>query len=94
MSTIKVKIQTDCEFCDGKAYIPAGETKDSKGEFYTRYTPCSYCEGSGLREKYINIIDFIRLMETIDICEPDYKALAEVEPVSQYVDSMESAGLR
>jgi hypothetical protein len=33
-------------------------------------------------------------METIDIFEPDYKALAEVVMRSQYLDSLESAGLK
>jgi hypothetical protein len=95
MSTtkIKVKILTDCEFCEGKAYIPIEEAEDTKGEFYTRYIPCYYCEGSGLREKFINLVDFIRLIETIDIFEPDYRSLAEEKPTSQYQDSRESAGI-
>ena len=93
-STIKVKILTDCEFCEGKAYIPIGEAEDTNGGIYTRYIPCSYCDGSGLRTKYINLGDFIRLTETFDICEPDYRAMAEEEPVSQYLDSLESAGIK
>jgi hypothetical protein len=92
-TTIKVKVLTDCEFCEGRAYIPIGEAEDPNGGIYTRYTPCSYCEGSGLRTKYINLVDFIRLMETIDICQPDYRAMAEEEPVSQYQDSREAAGI-
>jgi hypothetical protein len=32
-------------------------------------------------------------METIDICQPDYRAMAEEEPVSQYQDSREAAGI-
>jgi hypothetical protein len=82
-TTIKVKILTDCEFCEGKAYIPVGKAIDSFGGEYTRYLPCHYCDGTGLRAKYINLVDFIRLMETIDICEPDFKALAEPEPTSR-----------
>jgi hypothetical protein len=93
-TTIKVKVLTDCEFCEGKAYLPIGEAEDSNGGIYTRYIPCKYCEGSGLMTKYINLVDFIRLMETIDILEPDYKALAESEPTSQYLDSLESAGMK
>jgi hypothetical protein len=93
-STIKVKILTDCEFCEGKAYIPEGEEVDSFGGIYTKYIPCKHCEGSGLMSKYINLVDFIRLMETIDIFEPDYKALGEEVLRSQYIDSMESAGLK
>ena len=92
-TTIKINILTECVYCDGKAYVPVGEVEDSKGEKYTRYIPCKYCEGSGLREKFINLVDFIRLMETIDIFEPDYRSLAEVEPTSEYQDSKESAGI-
>jgi hypothetical protein len=92
-TTIKVKILTDCEFCEGRAYIPIGEAEDFSGGIYTKYTPCIYCDGSGLRTKYINLVDFIRLIETIDIFEPDYKALAEIEPTSQFQDSSESAGI-
>ena len=93
-TTIKVKILTDCEFCDGKAYIPLGEAYDSNGGIYTRYIPCSYCEGSGLRTKYINLVDFIRLIESVDICQPDYKDMAEEEPLSQYIDNLEFAGIK
>jgi hypothetical protein len=93
-ATIKVKILTDCEFCEGRAYLPIGEVEDSNGGSYTRYIPCKYCEGSGLISKYINLVDFIRLMEGIDIMEPDYRSLAEREAISQYLDSLESAGLK
>jgi hypothetical protein len=93
-STIKVKILTDCEFCEGKAYLEVGEEEDSNGGIYTRYIPCKYCEGSGLMTKYINLVDFIRLMEAIDIFEPDYKALAEESIRSEFIDSMQSAGLK
>ena len=50
-STIKVKILTDCEFCEGKAYISVGEVEDPNGGIYTRYIPCKHCEGSGLQTK-------------------------------------------
>jgi hypothetical protein len=93
-TTIKVKILTDCEYCKGKAYIPAREAKDSKGEIYTQYVPCRHCSGSGMSEKVVSLVEFIRLIETVDIFEPDYKSLAEREPISQYVDSLEAAGIR
>jgi hypothetical protein len=93
-TTIKVKVLTDCEFCEGKAYLPIGEAEDSNGGIYTRYIPCKYCEGSGLMSKYINLVDFIRLMESVDVCQPDYRALAEETIRSQYIDSLESAGLK
>jgi hypothetical protein len=93
-STIKVKILTNCDYCQGKAYLPVSETVDTKGEFYTQYKPCPHCEGSGHQEKYISLVEFVRLIETVDIFEPDYEALAESEPVTQYVDSLEAAGIR
>jgi hypothetical protein len=93
-TSIKIKILTDCNYCQGKAYIPVGEAQDSKGGLYTQYVPCPQCGGSGHQEKYISLQDFVQLIETVDIFEPDYSQLSEREPVSQYVDSMEAAGLR
>jgi hypothetical protein len=93
-STIKVKIIKDCKCCNGSAYIPLKETKDSKGEFYTQYTPCKHCEGSGVQENYISIAELVRLIETVDLFEPDYRSMSEVEPTSQYLDSLEAAGIR
>jgi len=37
---LKVYILDLCPYCDGKAYQPAGEASNWKGETYTRYAPC------------------------------------------------------
>ncbi len=34
---IKVKILSKCSYCNGQAYLPAGETVDTKGERYMRF---------------------------------------------------------
>ena len=48
---LKVYIQDRCPYCDGQAYLPAGQATDWKGETYTRYAPCQMCEGTGERGK-------------------------------------------
>jgi len=58
----KVHILTQCERCNGKAYLPAGEAEDYKGEKYMRYQPCPYCEGSGNQERWITFAEFINLL--------------------------------
>ena len=60
---IKVKILSKCSYCNGQAYIPAGETVDTKGERYMRYFPCPKCHGSGLSGKWINLTEFQQLLE-------------------------------
>jgi len=45
---VKVHILATCSHCNGEAYQPVGETEDSQGHTYTRYTPCSICQGSGV----------------------------------------------
>lgn len=92
-TTIKIHIKITCKYCNGSAYIPIGQEKDYKGEFYTRYQPCSYCEGSGLASRWISLKEFINLIDKVDTFESDYLVLAEKEPVSQYQDSRESAGI-
>jgi hypothetical protein len=93
-STIKVKILTDCDYCEGKAYLPYRESVDYKGNIYKENKPCPQCGGTGLTEKSISISELIRLIEDTDVCEPDYPALAMAEPLSQYIDSLEAAGIR
>jgi len=36
----KVHILDRCSYCEGAAYLPAGETTDWKGNPYTKYMPC------------------------------------------------------
>ena len=48
---LKVYIQDRCPYCDGQAYLPAGEATDWKGETIMRYAPCQMWEGTGERGK-------------------------------------------
>jgi len=60
---VKVRVLTKCEHCDGKAYLPAGECVDSQGKPYIRYLPCPKCEGSGLAGKWVELPDFLLLLD-------------------------------
>jgi hypothetical protein len=60
---LKVHILDRCPYCDGKAYLPVGETTNAKGETYTRYTPCQMCEGTGERGKWVNLTDFLEMLK-------------------------------
>jgi len=94
MSTIKLKILTDCDYCEGKAYLPSREDEDYKGNKYMLYKPCPQCFGTGLAEKSISLSELARLLDNTDVCEPDYQALSMAEPICQYSDSLSSSGLR
>lgn len=60
---IKVRVLTKCEDCNGKAYLPAGETEDLQGRLYTRFLPCPHCEGTGLAGKWVELPEFMTLLE-------------------------------
>lgn len=92
-TTIKIHIKTECQFCDGQAYISQGKAESCTGEIYTKYRKCGYCDESGLMSKWISLVELINHMDQINVMEPDYLALAEVEPTSQYQDSRDSAGI-
>lgn len=69
---LKVHVLAPCSHCDGKAYLPMGETEDCHGHKYILHIPCLYCEGSGNEPKWINLQDFAKLMQQI-VCphEPE-----------------------
>jgi hypothetical protein len=90
---MKVHICVPCSFCDGEAYLPAGEAVSCAGEHYTRHRRCAYCLGSGEREKWVNLQEFADLLERATSMEPDYQELARVKPTSQYQDSRDAAGI-
>ena len=60
---IKVQILTSCENGHGQASLPVGESEDHQGNKYTRYQPCPCCEGSGQSPKWIDLTEFIKLIE-------------------------------
>ena len=90
---IKVHILTTCEHCAGEAYLPVGEAETYTGEKYTRYWPCTQCQGSGRQSKWISLRAFADLLEKATAMEPEYQELALHNPVSQYQDSRDAAGI-
>ena len=90
---IKVHILTTCEHCGGEAYLPIGEAESYTGEKYTKYRPCPQCQGSGRQSKWIDLRAFADLLEKATALEPDYQELALRNPVSQYQDSRDAAGI-
>ena len=93
---VKIQILTTCDHCDGEAYLPASEEVNAKGEPYTRYLPCPYCEGTGQRPKWVNLRDFVDMLSTVALSDPmapDWLDLAQRKPISQMQDSREAAGI-
>ena len=93
---IKVRILTRCEHCGGEAYLPAGEAETYNGERYTRYLPCPCCNGSGNQAKWVSLQDFLAMLieaTARDPMEPDWLELARKQPISQYQDSRDAAGI-
>jgi hypothetical protein len=62
---VKVQILTQCEQCNGQAYLPAGETESCTGEKYTRHEPCSKCQGSARQTKWVTLAEFVALLEAV-----------------------------
>lgn len=89
----KVRILIRCEACFGEAYMPAGEDVSHTGEQYTRYEPCTTCQGSGMQEKWVTLHEFANMLDRAVSMEPDYQELAHRVPVTQYQDSREAAGI-
>ena len=93
---VKIQILTRCEACDGEAYIPIGEAISTKGEPYTRYEPCAQCQGSGNQTKWVSLHEFLDLLTeeaSKDPSEPDWLELSQQQPISQYQDSRDAAGI-
>ena len=82
---LKVVVIDRCEYCDGEAYLFAGEYRDGDIERPV-YQACPACKGAGERE-------FADLLDRAISMEPDYAELAKVKPISQYQDSREAAGI-
>ena len=89
----KVQILTSCNVCNGAAFVPAEAAISASGEPYTRYVACTACQGSGTQAQWIPLRQFVDLLEAADHLEPDYLELAHHQPISQYQDSCEAAGV-
>ena len=59
----KIHVLLKCEHCQGRAYLPEGETEDYMGRKYIRYKPCPRCEGSGMAAKWVALAEFRQLLE-------------------------------
>ena len=92
-TTIKIQIKEKCNHCNGQAYLPSNEVKSYNGEIYNRYLPCVKCHGTGQQTRWIDLNEFITLLDEADPMEPDYEALSQQEPTSQYRDSCDAAGI-
>ena len=93
---IKIHILTHCEHCGGEAYLPASEAESHNGERYTRYQPCPSCNGSGNQAMWVSLQDFLAMLTEVAACdpmEPDWLEFARKQPISQYQDSRDAAGI-
>lgn len=87
MQETKIHILTTCTSCQGKAYLPAGRTTSCSGEPYTRFTPCSTCEGSGREARWISLPEFLQLiapyLENFALCEDENLAAGKTRTVRE-----------
>ena len=66
METIKVKILSKCDDCEGQAYLPSAKGTDSRGVDYQRHAPCTTCKGFGQTEKWITLKEFQILLKGLE----------------------------
>ena len=60
---VKVRVLCKCEHCGGQAYLPTFEDVNRKGESFMRHLPCPQCEGTGLAGKWIDLVEFLLLLD-------------------------------
>lgn len=70
---LKVHILDRCPYCEGKAYLPIGEAVNWQGETYTRYAPCTMCEGSGERGKWVSLTELAEKLKKAE-CKHEHTA--------------------
>ena len=93
MFPIKVQILDRCEHCDGEAYVFDRVKTDSNGQEYDHYKPCAHCRGSGVSTRWVSLQEFADLLDRAVSMEPDWQMLSREQPISQYEDSCQSAGI-
>lgn len=71
---LKVHILATCTFCNGEAYLPIGDATDSKGNTYTRYAPCTMCDGTGSRPTWVSLPDFLTMLKQAQ-CQHEHTSL-------------------
>ena len=80
----QVYVLERCDFCDGEAYLFAGETVSAVGEYAPYYEPCEYCHGSGEMDKWLDVSDFLAMLTAQALkepLEPDWLELVTQRPV-------------
>lgn len=60
---LRVHILDRCPYCDGQAYLPAGEATNWKGKTYNRFVHCQMCDGTGERGKWVSLPDFMAMLK-------------------------------
>lgn len=60
---LKIRVQVTCSHCHGEAYQPIGEAEDCQGHKYIRHISCPFCEGSGNEAKWVDLVDFAKLLQ-------------------------------
>lgn len=78
MKTIKVKILSKCQDCDGQAYLPSTMGLDSRGIEYQRYLPCPTCKGSGQTGKWVTLDEFQKLLKEIECPHAHVSRVGEI----------------
>ena len=84
----KIQILTRCEACGGEAYIQAGEATSYTGERYSRYEPCTSCNGAGRQTRWVSLEEFAQFLEeaVANTRHSDWLAMSQLQPTSQYAD--------
>ena len=60
----KIQIMTTCKACSGVTYLAARVTAED-GNIHTTYQPCYACRGSGIQFAWIDLREFVRLLDAI-----------------------------
>ena len=61
-----IPIKTTCQACQGKEYLPTGETFVLGGRTHERLAKCQACDGTGKEVIWIDLKDFSqRLLQAI-----------------------------
>ena len=63
---VKIRVLLKCEYCNGQAYLPAGETEDYLGRKYLKYKECPQCNGSGTVARWAALDEVQQLLEQIE----------------------------
>jgi hypothetical protein len=60
----KIQIMTTCKACRGVTYLAATVTTE-EGNLHTTYQPCYACRGSGIQFEWIDLREFVRMLDAI-----------------------------